>query len=71
LTDPEQYWQSNLSAGGMPARTFFVQPGHYLCLGDNSTESSDSRDWGTVPARMMLGPAVWIYYPFSRAGQIR
>ena len=33
-------------------RTMYVQPGHYLCLGDNSTASSDSRDWGLVPQRL-------------------
>src|SRR5262249_7671306 len=33
-------------------RTLFVQPGHYLCLGDNSPQSSDSREWGTVPERL-------------------
>ena len=41
-----------------------MQPGHYLCLGDNSTESSDSRDWGAVPERLMLGRALMVYYPF-------
>jgi signal peptidase I len=41
-----------------------VQPGHYLCLGDNSPESSDSRQWGAVPERLMLGRALAVYYPF-------
>jgi signal peptidase I len=45
-------------------KTLYVQPGHYLCLGDNSTESSDSRDWGAVPERLMLGRALMVYYPF-------
>lgn len=48
----------------LPARTLFVQPGHYLCLGDNSPESSDSRYWGLVPERLMLGRALLVYYPF-------
>jgi signal peptidase I len=51
--------------------TMYVQPGHYLCLGDNSPESSDGRSWGTVPQRLLLGRAVLVYYPFSRAGRIR
>jgi signal peptidase I len=46
------------------ARTLYVQPGHYLCLGDNSPESSDGRQWGTVPERLMLGRALAVYYPF-------
>jgi signal peptidase I len=52
-------------------KTMFVQPGHYLCLGDNSQESSDSRDWGTVPERLMLGRALVVYYPLDRIGFIR
>lgn len=44
---------------------FYVQPGHYLCLGDNSAQSSDSRTWGLVPERLMLGKAVFVFWPFS------
>lgn len=52
-------------------KTMYVQPGHYLCLGDNSQASSDSRYWGTVPDRLMLGRALLVYFPLSRAGPIR
>jgi signal peptidase I len=54
-----------------PVATFYVQPGHYLCLGDNSPESSDGRSWGLVPHRLLLGRALLVYYPFGRAGRIR
>ncbi|VTT99476.1 signal peptidase i : Peptidase S24 and S26 domain protein OS=Planctomyces limnophilus (strain ATCC 43296 / DSM 3776 / IFAM 1008 / 290) GN=Plim_1125 PE=3 SV=1: Peptidase_S24 [Gemmataceae bacterium] len=55
---------------------YYVQPGHYLCLGDNSAHSSDSRDWGTVPERLMLGKAVFVFWPgwpfeHSRIGFIK
>ncbi len=50
--------------------TFYVQPGHYLCLGDNSGQSSDSRKWGLVPVRLMLGKAVFVFFPFTRIGFI-
>jgi signal peptidase I len=52
-------------------RTYFVFPNHYLCLGDNSPESSDSRFWGLVPQRLMLGRALLVYFPFDRAGMIK
>ena len=52
-------------------RTLYVQPGHFLCLGDNSPSSSDSREWGLVPERLMLGRALLVYFPFERAGPIR
>lgn len=48
----------------LPAKTMYVQPGHYLCLGDNSPESSDGRYWGLVPERLLLGRALVVYYPF-------
>ncbi len=56
--------------------TRFVQPGHFLCLGDNSTQSDDGRRWGLVPERLMLGQAKLVYFPFgplfeNRAGPIR
>jgi len=51
-------------------QTFYVQPGHYLALGDNSSASSDSRYWGLVPERLLLGRALWVYYPFRRFGGI-
>ncbi len=52
-------------------RTMYVQPQHYLCLGDNSTASSDSREWGLVPQRLLLGRALAVYYPVQRLGPIR
>jgi signal peptidase I len=55
----------------LEAKTIYIYPGHYLCLGDNSQASSDSREWGLVPARLMLGRALLVYYPFDRAGTIK
>lgn len=53
-----------------PLMTMFVQPGHYLCLGDNSPESSDSREWGLVPKHLLLGRALMVYWPWHRVGTI-
>jgi signal peptidase I len=47
------------------ADIFYVQPGHYMCLGDNSAQSSDSREWGVVPERLMLGKAVFVFFPVA------
>lgn len=51
--------------------TLYVQPGHYLCLGDNSPASSDGREWGTVPERLLIGKAVLVYFPLGRFGRIK
>jgi signal peptidase I len=71
-TDPST-WEG-LNREGLnnpPLLTMYVQPDHFLCLGDNSPESSDGRSWGTVPQRLLLGRALLVYYPFGRAGRIR
>ncbi len=54
----------------LPVLTMYVQPDHFLGLGDNSPESSDGRSWGLVPRRLLLGRALLIYHPFPRAGRI-
>lgn len=51
--------------------TYYVQPGHYLCFGDNSAQSSDSRVWGSVPERLMLGKASFVFFPLDRIGFIK
>lgn len=36
----------------------------YLAMGDNSPDSSDSRYWGPVPEKNLVGPALFVYWPF-------
>lgn len=37
----------------------------FFAMGDNSPNSSDSRDWGPVPEKSVIGRAFCIYYPFT------
>ena len=45
---------------------FTITPDHYLMLGDNSGFSMDSRYFGTVPRKNLIGRAWFVFYPFSR-----
>lgn len=43
----------------------------YYCLGDNSGSSRDSRYWGFVDEKYLIGKAVLIYWPLNRIRIIR
>ena len=45
--------------------TFHVRPNHYLAMGDNTLNSSDSRTWGDLPEENVIGKCWFVYWPFT------
>jgi signal peptidase I len=51
-------WQRFMPDGVVPE-------GHYLMIGDNRDNSQDSREWGLVPDRNLVGKATRIWFNFD------
>lgn len=49
-----------------PGVTAELPTGTFVALGDNSANSLDSRYWGYVPEKSVIGKAIFIYYPFTK-----
>ena len=49
-----------------PEDVFTVPADSYFALGDNSFNSSDSRKFGVVPAKNVVGRGLFVYWPFTR-----
>jgi signal peptidase I len=57
---------------GSPACNFQtpikIPPGDYFMMGDNRPDSEDSRYWGPVPDKWIIGVAFFTYWPPDRIG---
>ena len=51
-------------------KTITVPPGHYFMMGDNRGQSDDSRFWGPVPDKWIIGVAFFTYWPPDRIGTL-
>jgi signal peptidase I len=58
--------------GGDPScnfpKTIKIPPGDYFMMGDNRGASDDSRFWGPVPDKWVIGVAFFTYWPPDRIG---
>lgn len=51
---------------GRAGQSIEVPEDSYYVLGDNSASSRDSRYWGFVPEKNIIGKAVLVYWPINR-----
>jgi len=59
-------------AGTLARKTDLTVPdGSYFVLGDNSTNSLDSRFWGSVPRGNIIGRVSFCYWPPPRIGGVK
>ena len=49
-----------------PKEEYTVPPDHYFMLGDNTLFSADSRVWGSVPRKNLVGRPLLVFWPISR-----
>lgn len=60
--------------GGGPnctfATTITIPAGHYFMMGDNRGYSDDSRYWGPIPQKWIIGVAFFTYWPPDRVGSL-
>jgi signal peptidase I len=52
------------------SQTIVVPKGDYYMMGDNRPDSEDSRFWGPVPRRWLIGKAILTYWPPDRIGTL-
>ncbi len=60
--NPPEYVQGFLR----PGEVVTVPADSYFAMGDNSANSQDSRYWGYIPAKDVVGRPLVVYYPFTR-----
>ncbi len=60
--------QRRLADSGHFGMKWTVPPNSYFMMGDNRSQSCDSRTWGSVPRSKLIGIVFFVYWPPDRIG---
>jgi signal peptidase I len=51
-------------------REITIPPDHFFMMGDNRGASADSREWGPIPKKSIIGRAFFTYWPPKHLGPL-
>ena len=66
LKEPYLPKQNRLQDSQHFGQTWTVPPNSYFMMGDNRSQSCDSRTWGSVPRDKLIGTVFFVYWPPDR-----
>lgn len=68
LNEPYIQTERRLADTAHFGHSWHVPLGSYFFMGDNRAESCDSREWGSVPRKNLIGTVFFVYWPPNRIG---
>jgi signal peptidase I len=68
IKEPYLSAQRRLADSQHFGKTWHVPQGDYFMMGDNRAQSCDSRTWGSVPRKKLIGIVFFVYWPPDRIG---
>jgi len=68
IAAPTNLWETGFLKEGVP---FTIPQGDVFVMGDNRPRSSDSREFGPIPIKHIIGVVKYRYYPPRKSGWIK
>lgn len=65
VQEPYARHRGSLYSAHEEMQPLMVPPGDLFVMGDNRDNSSDSRDWGFVPVRNVIGEPLMVYWSYD------